>query len=90
MATYCGQNSWGGKPERILQGIKVSSLMMLTHAAATWMILMLGSLPWPCCFVAPSEVEILDYTEQFLHISAGSSRLSGYCVSCVTRYKGWF
>ena len=49
MATYCGQNYGAGKPERILQGIKVSSLMMLTYAAATWMILMLGSRCWPCC-----------------------------------------
>ena len=39
MATYCGQNYGAGKPERILQGIKVSALMMLTYAAATWMIL---------------------------------------------------
>ena len=69
MATYCGQNYGAGKPERILQGIKVSSLMMLTYAAATWMILMLGSRWLALLFVAPSEVEILDYTEQFLHIS---------------------
>ena len=63
MATYCGQNYGAGKPERILQGIKVSSLMMLTYAAATWMILMLGSRWLALLFVAPSEVEILDYTE---------------------------
>ena len=88
MATYCGQNYGAGKPERILQGIKVSSLMMLTYAAATWMILMLGSRWLALLFVAPSEVEILDYTEQFCIFLAGSSRLSGYCVSCVTRYKG--
>ena len=39
--------------------------MMLTYAAATWMILMLGSRSLALLFVAPSEVEILDYTEQF-------------------------
>ena len=90
MATYCGQNYGAGKPERILRGIKVSALMMLTYAAATWMILMLGSRSLALLFVAPSEVEILDYTEQFLHISCWFFPLSGYCASCVTRYKGSF
>lgn len=84
MATYCGQNYGAGKPERILQGIKVSSLMMLTYAAATWMILMLGSRWLALLFVAPSEVEILDYTEQFLHISFWFFPAVG--LLCILRY----
>ena len=84
MATYCGQNYGAGKPERILQGIKVSSLMMLTYAAATWMILMLGSRSLALLFVAPSEVEILDYTEQFLHISCWFFPAVG--LLCILRY----
>ena len=84
MATYCGQNYGAGKPERILQGIKVSSLMMLTYAAATWMILMLGSRWLALLFVAPSEVEILDYTEQFLHISCWFFPAVG--LLCILRY----
>ena len=84
MATYCGQNYGAGKPERILQGIKVSALMMLTYAAATWMILMLGSRWLALLFVAPSEVEILDYTEQFLHISCWFFPAVG--LLCILRY----
>ena len=77
-------NNGAGKPERILQGIKVSSLMMLTYAAATWMILMLGSRWLALLFVAPSEVEILDYTEQFLHISCWFFPAVG--LLCILRY----
>ena len=84
MATYCGQNYGAGKPERILRGIKVSALMMLTYAAATWMILMLGSRSLALLFVAPSEVEILDYTEQFLHISCLFFPAVG--LLCILRY----
>ena len=84
MATYCGQNYGAGKPERILRGIKVSALMMLTYAAATWMILMLGSRSLALLFVAPSEVEILDYTEQFLHISCWFFPAVG--LLCILRY----
>ena len=84
MEVYCGQNYGAGKPERILQGIKVSALMMLTYAAATWMILMLGSRWLALLFVAPSEVEILDYTEQFLHISCWFFPAVG--LLCILRY----
>ena len=62
----------------------VSALMMLTYAAATWMILMLGSRSLALLFVAPSEVEILDYTEQFLHISCWFFPAVG--LLCILRY----
>ena len=58
--------------------------MMLTYAAATWMILMLGSRWLALLFVAPSEVEILDYTEQFLHISCWFFPAVG--LLCILRY----
>ncbi len=94
MATYCGQNYGAGKYDRIHQGLKsvlligavwdVFILMMLTYAAATWMILMLGSRWLALLFVAPSEVEILDYTEQFLHISCWFFPAVG--LLCILRY----
>lgn len=84
MATYCGQNYGAGKPERILQGIKVSAIMMVVYAAATWIILMLGSRLLALLFVAPTEVEILDYTEQFLHISCWFFPAVG--LLCILRY----
>lgn len=84
MATYCGQNYGAGKPERILQGIKVSAIMMVVYAAATWIILMFGSRLLALLFVAPTEVEILDYTEQFLHISCWFFPAVG--LLCILRY----
>lgn len=84
MATYCGQNYGAGKPERILQGIKVSVIMMVVYAAATWIILMFGSRLLALLFVAPTEVEILDYTEQFLHISCYFFPAVG--LLCILRY----
>lgn len=84
MATYCGQNYGAGRPERILQGIKVSAIMMVVYAAATWVILMFGSRLLALLFVAPTEVEILDYTEQFLHISCYFFPAVG--LLCILRY----
>lgn len=84
MATYCGQNYGAGKPERILQGIKVSAIMMVVYAAVTWIILMFGSRLLALLFVAPTEVEILDYTEQFLHISCWFFPAVG--LLCILRY----
>lgn len=42
MATYTGQNYGAGKPERIWQGIKASSLLMMIYAVFTFTILMSG------------------------------------------------
>ena len=58
--------------------------MMLTYAAATWMFLMLVSRWLALLFVAPSVVEILDYTEQFLHISCWFFPAVG--LLCILRY----
>ncbi len=84
MATYCGQNYGAGKPDRILRGIKISVSMMLAYAAATWVILMLGSRSLALLFVDPSEIEILDDTERFLHISCCFFPAVG--LLCILRY----
>lgn len=84
MATYCGQNYGAGKPERILQGIKVSAIMMSVYALLTWIILMLGSRLLALLFVEPSEIEILGHTEQFLHISSYFFPAVG--LLCILRY----
>ncbi len=43
MATYTGQNYGAGKPERIWQGIKASTRLMLIYAVFTFALLMLVS-----------------------------------------------
>lgn len=85
MATYCGQNYGAGKPERILRGIKISTLMMITYAAATWVFLMIFSHLMALLFVAASETEILDYTTRFLHVSCCFFPFVG--LLCILRYS---
>ena len=84
MATYTGQNYGAGKPERIWQGIKACTWMMLIYAAFTFIVLMIGSRFLALLFVDPSEVEILNDTELFLHIAASFFPILG--LLCILRY----
>ncbi len=84
MATYTGQNYGAGKPERIWQGIKASTWMMLIYAAFTFIVLMIGSRFLALLFVDPSEVEILNDTELFLHIAASFFPILG--LLCILRH----
>lgn len=84
MATYSGQNYGAGKPERIWEGVKASSFLMMIYAACTFGILMLGSDKMSLLFLDPSETEILDRTVQFLHISSYFFPVLG--LLCVLRY----
>lgn len=84
MATYSGQNYGAGKPERILQGVKVSTMMMLVYAGITFAILSLGSRSLTLLFVDPSETQILDYASQYLRISGCFFPVLG--LLCVLRY----
>lgn len=43
MATFTGQNYGAGKPERVWQGVKASTCMMMTYWVFTFVVLMLGS-----------------------------------------------
>lgn len=85
MATYCGQNYGAGKPGRIWQGIKASSLMMIIYAAITFVILILGSRLLALLFVDSSETEILMDTELFLHVSSYFFPVLG--LLCILRYS---
>lgn len=84
MATYTGQNYGAGRADRIWQGIKASSVMMMVYAVATIVILLVGSRWLALLFVDPSETEILAGTEQFLHISSYFFPIIG--VLCILRY----
>ena len=84
MATYAGQNYGAGKPERIWQGLKASSLMMLAYAACTSALLLLASDKISLLFVDASETEILDNTVLFLHASCYFFPVLG--LLCILRY----
>lgn len=85
MATYVGQNYGAGKPERVWQGIKSSSLMMAIYAVFTFAVLMLFSRQILYMFVDPSETEILKDAILFLHVAATFFPLVG--VLCILRYS---
>lgn len=84
MATYSGQNYGAGKPERILQGIKASSLMMVIYCVFMFGVLMTGARTFALLFVDPSELEILQDTELFLHVSVSFFPVLG--LLCILRY----
>lgn len=84
MATYSGQNYGAGKPERIWLGIKASGLMMIVYVAITFVILMVGARYLALIFIDPSEVEILNHTELFLHVACSFFPALG--LLCILRY----
>lgn len=85
MATYSGQNYGAGKPERIWQGIKASTLMMLVYCAFMFGVLMTGARTFALLFVDSAELEILNDTELFLHISVSFFPVLG--LLCILRYS---
>ena len=85
MATYCGQNYGAGKPDRIMQGIKVSIRMMLAYAVVCFGILMSCSRLLALIFVDPAETVILNNTLLFLHISCCFFPILG--LLCILRYS---
>ncbi|MDR0939680.1 MAG: MATE family efflux transporter [Mediterranea sp.] len=85
MATYSGQNYGAGKPERVWQGIKASGLLMLVYAVATMILILAGAKYFALIFVDPSETEILELTERYLHISCFFFPVLG--LLCILRYS---
>lgn len=84
MATYGGQNYGAGKPERVWQGVKASSLLMIIYSLFTFAVLMAFSRPLALLFVSSSETEILRDTALFLHVSVSFFPVLG--LLCILRY----
>lgn len=84
MATYTGQNYGAGKPKRIWQGVKASSLLMSIYVVISFIILMFGSKLLILMFVDPSEVEVIRDAEYYLHVSCIFFPILG--VLCLLRY----
>lgn len=84
MATYGGQNYGAGKPERVWQGVKASSLMMTIYWVFTFCVLMTCAQPLARLFVDGSETEILEDTALFLHVSVSFFPVLG--LLCILRY----
>ena len=84
MATYAGQNYGAGKPRRVWEGVRSSTLLMLGYAVFTFALLMVGARWFALIFVDPSEVEILTDTELFLHVACCFFPVLG--LLCILRY----
>lgn len=84
MATFGGQNYGAGKPRRVWEGVRASTLLMLGYAVFTFALLMLGARWFALIFVDPSELEILADTELFLHVACCFFPALG--LLCILRY----
>ena len=84
MATFTGQNYGAGKPERVWQGVKSSTYMMMAYWLFTFVVLMLGGRTIALLFVEPTELEILDKTALYLHVSVCFFPVLGFL--CILRY----
>ena len=69
MATYCGQNLGAKKLGRIAVGIKDALLMMVVYWFFTMAVLLPFARELSMLFIYKDATQILDYSEQFLHIS---------------------
>lgn len=84
MATFSGQNYGAGRPERVWQGIKASTSIMLLYTVFTFVLLMAGAKNFALIFVEPTETEILRDTELFLHVACSFFPALG--LLCILRY----
>ena len=84
MATFAGQNYGAGKPRRVWEGVRSSTLLMLGYAVFTFALLMIGARWFALIFVDPSELEILADTELFLHVACCFFPALG--LLCILRY----
>ena len=85
LATYCGQNLGAKKYDRIRAGLKDGLLMMMVYSIFTFLILWFFARDISTLFIYKEEVQILDYSEQFLRLSCCCYVFLG--TLCVFRYS---
>ena len=84
MATYAGQNYGAGLPRRVWLGVKSSALIMMGYALLMNLLLWTQGESFALLFVAANEVEILQKTALFLHVSVSFYPILG--LLCILRY----
>ncbi len=85
MATYCGQNLGAKKLDRVIAGIKDALLMMVIYWFFTMAILLPYARDLSMLFIYRSATQILDYSEQFMHVSCLNYLFMGSLV--IFRYS---
>lgn len=84
MATFTGQNYGAGKPNRVWQGVKASSLMMMIYWVFTFVVLMGSSRLLVLLFLEAGEQDIVSKAVLFLHVSVTFFPVLG--LLCILRY----
>lgn len=85
MATFCGQNYGAGKPDRIWDGIKSSTVMMLVYSLFTFVVLFFFGRQLSQLFVDSAEVAVLDAAALYLKVSSFFFPALG--MLCILRYS---
>lgn len=88
MATYTGHNYGAVKPERIWQGIKVATVLMLGYALFAFVVLMAGSDLLAQLFIAPPRPRFSPTPDSSSTCRVISSPCWGCSASCDTRFRG--
>lgn len=84
MATYAGQNYGAGLPVRVWQGVKSATVIMMVYAILMNLLLWTQAEQFALLFVAAHEVEILQKTALFIHVSVSFYPMLG--MLCILRY----
>lgn len=85
MATYCGQNYGAGKPERIWLGVKSAGKLTFFYVIFVNLVLWSFSENFAALFVASGELEVIEKTTLYMHITACFFPMLG--VLCILRYS---
>ena len=85
MATYCGQNYGAGKPERIWLGVKSAGKLTFFYVIFVNLVLWSFSENFAALFVDASELEVIEKTTLYMHITACFFPVLG--VLCILRYS---
>ena len=85
MATFCGQNYGAGKPDRIWQGVKSAGKLTFYYVIFVNVVLWTFSENFAALFVHSGELEVIERTATYLHITACFFPLLG--ILCILRYS---
>ena len=85
MATFCGQNYGAGKPERIWLGVKSAGKLTFIYAALVNIVLWSLAENFAALFVSSGELEVIEKTALYVHITACFFPLLG--ILCILRYS---
>ena len=77
MATYCGQNRGAGRIDRVREGVKRITIIMIIYCAAAYALQLLIGRPMAKLFVGNADTQILEWTVLYLRIVVAFSALLG-------------